>query len=596
MSLFGSLYSGASGMLAQSRATDYIATNIANATTIGYKRATSSFHDLLGDTTNSSTLNSNAGGVALTKTSRVREAGNYQQTNSDTDLSITGNGMFIVSDTTDGSSGFLYTRAGQFSEDSEGILRNTAGFALYGYLTDTDGVTQGSGQGALVPVDLSLFETQYFETTDIDLSINLDEDDERINPHSASTAQQLPIDNLQSSYSRTLSVYDSTGQEQNLRFEYRRTIGPMAHFSSRTGQEFTRNEILVDEPDSITPAITNGDQLVISNGTDTLNVDFVNTAADTSANEANTVGDLIDVVNSYTGSGTEQLFYASIDENGQLLIQAMDPTATMDISGSSANVLGNSGFDFIQDPDAIADYTYEPDFDITATDYSTTVYPGQGDFPALTNTTNPNIHTWWEMSVIHTAADGTETTVTSGLLNFDGDGTLNADTDANGDMYLSLTSDDLPFVSTNGLQVEMSRTSQFSGDYKTIEFEQNGAPSGYRQDVIIEGDGTVSLQFTGDIIIPVYRIPLALFNNPDGLEYVDGTAFRVPANGQSGELSIVEADSNGGGSIHGSTLENSNVDLAQEFSGMIITQRVYSMNSQLIQAVNEMTQTLSQLK
>ena len=596
MSLFSSLYVGANGMHAQSRSTEIISNNIANMSTVGYKKSDTAFKEILGDADLGRGTLHGVGNVMATEVARIREQGAIQQTYSDTDLAITGNGMFTVSATADGTAEFLYTRAGQFNEDANGILRNSAGYALYGFTTDTDGVATGTDENGLVAIDLSIFETQFFETNEIDLSINLDASEERLDPHMQTVPQQLPIDNLNLSYSRSIEVYDNTGTAQDITFEYRHTIGPMAHFSSQVGVFIDRSSVLVDNNDGPTSAITAGDQLVISDGTDTLTIDFVNVAANLTLNEARTMGDVLDLINGFTGTGTTQLFEATITENNHLLVQSHNPTSSLDISGSSANVLSANGFNFPQDPDAVPDYVYEPDFDITD-DYATSIYPGQSDFPAFSDTNTPNVFNWWELTIVsRDIAAGTQTTITQGLINFDSNGDLNMVQDANGESMITLAADDLPFSSTAGIDLEFSRHTQLSGTYQAIQVDQNGAPSGNRTAVTVDNEGTVSLTFGNDITLPVYQIPLAIFNNPDGLERVDGSSFRIPRDGTSGDALYALAGSNGAGDINASALENSNVDISDEFGSLIVSQRSYSMNSQVITAVNEMTQTLSQLK
>ena len=94
MGLFNSLYTGASGMLAQSYSTERISENIANTSTVGYKRSDTAFHDLLQTQTRYS--GRVTGGVRGTEVQRVNRQGAIQQTDSHLDLSITGNGFFLV--------------------------------------------------------------------------------------------------------------------------------------------------------------------------------------------------------------------------------------------------------------------------------------------------------------------------------------------------------------------------------------------------------------------------------------------------------------------------------------------------------------------
>ena len=104
MSLFSSLYVGANGMHAQSRSTEIISNNIANMSTVGYKRKSdTAFKEILGDADLGRGTLHGVGNVMATEVARIREQGAIQQTYSDTDLAITGNGMFTVSATAEGT-------------------------------------------------------------------------------------------------------------------------------------------------------------------------------------------------------------------------------------------------------------------------------------------------------------------------------------------------------------------------------------------------------------------------------------------------------------------------------------------------------------
>ena len=90
------------------------------------------------------------------------------------------------------------------------------------------------------------------------------------------------------------------------------------------------------------------------------------------------------------------------------------------------------------------------------------------------------------------------------------------------------------------------------------------------------------------------RIDLATFDNPAGLSQVGSTYFRKTAN--SGEPNLAKAGENGTGDLAGGTLETSNVDLSQEFSDMIVTQRGFQACSRLITVSDTMLEELINLK
>jgi flagellar hook protein FlgE len=127
MSLYGMMKTGVSGMQAQSNRLGTVADNIANSNTTGYKRATVQFSSLV-IPNEPGTYSS--GGVKTTVRNAISQQGVLQFTTSSSDLAISGQGFFVVQD----SSGppFLL-RAGSFVPDGAGRLVNAAGFFLTGY-------------------------------------------------------------------------------------------------------------------------------------------------------------------------------------------------------------------------------------------------------------------------------------------------------------------------------------------------------------------------------------------------------------------------------------------------------------------------------
>ena len=92
----------------------------------------------------------------------------------------------------------------------------------------------------------------------------------------------------------------------------------------------------------------------------------------------------------------------------------------------------------------------------------------------------------------------------------------------------------------------------------------------------------------------MFQLPIATFQNPDGLTRLSGNGFAVSS--ASGSAAINKPGALGSGSIAASTLEASNVDLALEFTNMIRFQRAYSASSKIITTVDEMLQELGNLK
>ena len=108
--------------------------------------------------------------------------------------------------------------------------------------------------------------------------------------------------------------------------------------------------------------------------------------------------------------------------------------------------------------------------------------------------------------------------------------------------------------------------------------------------VSIDADGYVQARYASGETRAIYRIPLALFRNAEGLEATDETSFLNTT--LSGPVSIQAAGNANAGAIEGQALETSTVDIGQEFTTLIATQRAYSSNARILSTADELYQTL----
>lgn len=180
MSIFSALNSGVSGLAAQSAKFGAISDNISNSSTIGYKRTGVQFSTLV--TANATPGTYSAGGVMADLKTQVSRQGIVQTSASATDLAISGRGFFVVSSQPDGqgegASNKRLTRAGSFSVDENGNLKNTAGFFLQGWRLDEQGQVPGGDPsrtsfGTLETVNLSSITGLVKPTSRIDFAANL---------------------------------------------------------------------------------------------------------------------------------------------------------------------------------------------------------------------------------------------------------------------------------------------------------------------------------------------------------------------------------------------------------------------------------------
>lgn len=575
MGLFGSLFTGVSALFAQSQNTAIISNNIANVNTTGYKRSEASFESLV--TTQSRLSTFSPGTVTVNRLQRVDQQGAIQQTSSATDAAISGNGFFPVKRAADDLQEFLYTRAGQFSEDSQGLLRNAAGFVLYAWPIDSNGDLPAN-QGdltSLVEADVAFLGGLTRPTTSAELAINLDADQEAYNLDVLGAAG-LPLSGQPAHFSRGITVFDELGSAQTVTLEFRNLIGPMANTTSgATGLELTTS--LTDA--AIFPGIAAGDQFSITVGATTRTYDISVAAGGDVV--IDTVGDMItDINNNFTA--TPDGLTASLDSGGRVVLQAEDLATTITFAEPIGTpITGANGLNFA----GLGPFTADSAFPFT------TEYPNQTDFPDLSNTTTPNTQGWWELTLLH--PDGT--TISQGLLNFAGDGTLNALNDSSNNIDIELSNIDWGNGSNlQSFNIDIERFSQFAGNYDVIFSDQNGAELGLRTGVEIDRDGVVIARFSNGASADLYQVPLITFANANGLTEVSGTAYTESED--SGEENLREAGTGGAGFVEPSTLEASNVDLADEFARLIVSQRAFGAATRTINTVDQMTQDLLSLR
>lgn len=144
-----------------------------------------------------------------------------------------------------------------------------------------------------------------------------------------------------------------------------------------------------------------------------------------------------------------------------------------------------------------------------------------------------------------------------------------------------------------GAPGSFSGTTQFADDFNP-KTTRDGAPVGQLQGVEVTEDGRVVGVFSNNTRRALWQIPLADVTNPDGLVPGDGNTFQVSQD--SGAARLYDANSGGIGAVVGGALEGSNVDIAEELTDLIVTQRAYSTNAKIIQTADEMLEEAGRLK
>ncbi len=135
---------------------------------------------------------------------------------------------------------------------------------------------------------------------------------------------------------------------------------------------------------------------------------------------------------------------------------------------------------------------------------------------------------------------------------------------------------------------------QFASPSSTKAYFQNGTKLGYLESFTINDNGVIIGSYTNGVKRELGQLALATFTNPQGLEKIGETYFDETIN--SGIANVSEAGSEAAGKVKAGLLEMSNVDLASEFTDMIVTQRGFQANSRSITTSDTMLGEILRLK
>jgi flagellar hook protein FlgE len=224
----------------------------------------------------------------------------------------------------------------------------------------------------------------------------------------------------------------------------------------------------------------------------------------------------------------------------------------------------------------------------TVVDTSITVYDSLGNPHALQLTFTKSAANTWDVAV---AIDGTSATISPTQIQFNTDGTLATAGPLAVSGYTPTGADPMAFDvaidGTGGLV-------QYGGSSTAEATRQDGRASGALRGFAISDDGTITGQFSNGETKVLGAVAIASFSNPAGLVRVGNSNFSASVN--SGEALIGPPGTGPRGSLTAGALEMSNVDLAQEFTNLIVAQRGFQANARVISASDEILADLVNLK
>lgn len=633
--MLSSLFSGISGLMANSQAISVIGNNIANVNTIGYKGARTTFGDVLYQSIYGAAGTSQVGrGTALMSIDTQFAQGSFESTSESTDLAIGGKGFFIVR--SPDSQQNYYTRAGQFRFDKEGNLTTPSGYMLQGKK-----INRASGEPEKVPVDIVISQdfSEPKATQEIGMVVNLQSD--------ADWTGVLPAD-LGTGALSILQVgdgkYPVAGYYKNVNFT-RKAAADITHTGTDAYAAAAGSLVISDGANEATVALLATDDLAGAvtkinaaltaagvkvtaapdgGGTNlvlTASAQSVDIGVDTAGITAGTIGwsasdlastDLLGATLSFSvdqvlnGSVVDTISYgpASVSALGGTLTDWLNCGLNLTYNALTADTSQNftiGGFSMSA--------TSPSESAAATSNYSSavTVYDSAGAPHVVTvyfrksNQDSSGNNVWEYHAYIDKNDAGitddkvTGVDVQAGYLTFNQRGVL-----IDGFLPQSISFDFAGAESNQAIEFNFGSGSGGGASTQypiasTTNFQsQDGYPPGKLTNVSVSQEGIISGHYSNGQILALYEITLANFNNAQGLSREGQNLFSetlesgVPYTNAPGEGSL--------GKINPNSLEQSNVDLAAEFVKMIITQRGFQANARIITTTDEMLAEMMNIK
>jgi len=562
------MFTGLTGLNANARTLDVIGNNIANVNTTAYKSNRMLFASQfarnlsLGSEPSDTSGGSNPAqiglGVTIAGTQRNFNSGSLSTTGDQRDLAIDGDGLFLVNR---GSQRY-YTRSGAFRQDSANNIVTVSGERLQGYGIDDDfNIVTGTLTDLNVPVgQLRLAEA----TSQVRFTGNLNTNTGAVAASRGSRFQFAPLNDL--------GATPATGATLLTAIDNSAVAGSQALFS-------------VGQAVEINGAEKGGKQVPVAR----LDITATTTVADylTFLNQA--LG-----LNPAAGANPDGLTPgATIDALGVIAVVGnIGSVNDLNIDLNSIRQLNAAGTS-IGTPFAP---TRTASADGESVRHTFVAYDSLGsevrvDLTMVLSARTGGTGTTWQYFVESGDAAGIDTRVGSGSIAFDTQGRainptpLNVTVDRTGSGAASPMSFDLLFQSPNATVTALADTrSSLAATF------QNGTPVGVLNSYSVGQDGIITGSFSNGQTRRVGQVVLAKFSNPEGLVDIGSNLFAVGPN--SGTPVVAPPTTLGTGRIVGGALEQSNVDLAQEFINMILASTGYSASSRVITTTDQLVQQL----
>lgn len=609
------VWAGISGLSSSSKQLDVIANNIANVNTIGYKAGKTFFADVLSQSISGGSSGSMqvGRGVEVTEVATQFSSGSFETTGNATDVSIDGDGFFMVNDDDGGT---YYTRAGAFHMDSDGYLIDTNGYKVQGYNFF------GANQNTITDISLKNVQSAPQVSTTFSIGANLNSETE-----------------TGDTFNSTQTLYDSLGDKHTLDVTFMKTEengywGYTAKLDAVSASAKTYSGLKFDSDGNLeevysssigTPTITTAGtgtatatvdqegQLYKDTTTASIGTPTITTAGDgTATATVNTVANLFKNTSSTITltRGADADTWTISDDGGYTgMTLSLGTAGTDDEVGIDLDGAGGADITF-----ALADTWANADtieFDITNA--------------AITLTRGADANTWTITD------DGGYTNMSLNLGTVGADDSVGIDLDGAGgsDITFALSlvwasGDTISFriaqtpvtpadvsltfpALANGATIGSSNTvvwdlagttalniSQYASTSVMKSLSNDGYSSGLLKSLSIDQDGVIGGFFTNGQTSSLGQIVLADFDNPWGLKKMGSNLFGETVTSGASIRNVPGAS--GMGSVASNSLEMSNTDVATEFINMITAQKAYQASARVVTTQDTLMQELMNIK
>ena len=501
--------------------------------------------------------------------------GNISTTANPMDLAINGAGFFQVSD---GFNPVTYTRNGQFKVDRSGYIVNNAGQRLYGYPADGLGRIQ-PGQASAIQLPTGGIDPN--PTQSVRLEMNLDARLPTTNPAIvARETAQSSADELSTRATQSVTA-------ANVALTSMSAALPETDLSRAAVTAFTtaRDRAATAAAASATAAAAYGSASQAVATANAATAQSASTAAKTAAQEALIA---IDAALAVDPANASLITARTTMQDAVTKADAVLAQANVHVASVGAVPSAQTG--------AQIRFT-EADTYNNAT--SQTVYDAKGQEVAMTNYFQKAGTDVWN---IYATANRTTVAGTDALpqpiatLRFSADGgtVISPNGTVPFNVPPSTNAAGAETMAITGIQLDLGDATQFGSSFGVTDMSQDGFSAGQLTSIAVEANGIISARYSNGQSRPSGQIEIATFRNPQGLQPIGGNGWaRSFASGDA----VVGVPGEGNlGVLQAGALEESNVDITAELVNMITAQRIYQANAQSIKTIDQVMQTIVNLR